>query len=314
LLIDQEPADGGMRVGIFFLAFETLTEQACYKNVDLMHIPQFLAIGHVTQDLVGNGLTPGGPALYSTCAARNLGLQTGMVTSYHEPFLQPTLLKGIDIHCQSARHTTTFTNLYDEHGKRRQMITGVAERILPAQIPTTWRQAAIVNLCPVADEYPAEIAQCFPQALIGVCPQGWMRQWDAAGQVMRKPWATFAEVLPHADVVFYSEDDVDAPEALAQTYLVYTDLVVITRGKRGASVYCPQQVEHVPAFLAAEVDPTGAGDVFATAFLIEYAATRDPRAAARFANCVASFVVEKEGVYGIPTLAEVQHRLATCQQ
>ena len=54
-----------------------------------------------------------------------------------------------------------------------------------------------------------------------------------------------------------------------------------------------------------EVDPTGAGDVFAAAYLIRYHETGDPYEAAQFANLVASFSVEAPGTEGIPTRDEV---------
>jgi sugar/nucleoside kinase (ribokinase family) len=138
-----------------------------------------------------------------------------------------------------------------------------------------------------------------------------MRRWDNEGHVFRKDWDNFREVLPYADIVFFSEEDVENPEKHAQIYLEYTKMVVITRGKRGASLYTEKEEYRAPAFPAIQVEPTGAGDVFATAFLIKYFEIRDPLEAMRFANCVASFVVEKEGIYGIPSPEDVRHRLKT---
>jgi sugar/nucleoside kinase (ribokinase family) len=234
-----------------------------------------------------------------------------MITSFSRPLLQPSLLHGIDICCQESQQTTAFMNLYNEAGERRQMIKGVANQIEVDQIPEAWSSAHIVNICPVANEYRAEIVQVFKQAVIGVCPQGWMRKWDKEGHVFKKDWDNFHEVLPYADMVFFSEEDVAHPENVAHRYLADTKIVVVTRGKRGASVYLGNEEYHVSAFPAIEVEPTGAGDVFATAFLINYFETRDPLEAARFANCVASFVVEKEGIYGIPSRKDVQQRLNT---
>jgi sugar/nucleoside kinase (ribokinase family) len=70
---------------------------------------------------------------------------------------------------------------------------------------------------------------------------------------------------------------------------------------------------HAPAFKSAvEVDPTGAGDVFAAAFFWHlHNSGGDWRTAADWANCVASFVVEKRGVAGVPKLAEVEKRWKT---
>lgn len=277
-----------------------------------MNVPHFVSVGHITHDLVGNGITPGGPALYSTRTARNLGIACGMVTSFSYPLLNPSLFDGIDICCKESQHTTTFVNLYNEQGKRRQIVEKVAETITSDFIPEAWRSANIVNICPVANEYRADLVQLFDRALIGVCPQGWMRQWGYDGHVHRKEWDTFQEVLPHADVVFFSRQDVDNPEQSTEMYLEYTKMVVVTRGEHGASVYCQQGEEyHIRAFYADEIDPTGAGDVFAAAFLVNYFDTRDPMKAATFANCVASFIIEKEGVYGIPLREDVEHRLRT---
>jgi 1D-myo-inositol 3-kinase len=58
------------------------------------------------------------------------------------------------------------------------------------------------------------------------------------------------------------------------------------------------------------VDPTGAGDVFASGFLIEYHLARDPWRAAAFACCAASFAVERPGLEGIPDRESVERRLA----
>src|SRR5205823_13024511 len=66
---------------------------------------------------------------------------------------------------------------------------------------------------------------------------------------------------------------------------------------RGCDVYREGQPHpfHSPAFRSAiEADPTGAGDVFAAAFLWHlHQSGGDWQTAADWANCVASFVVEK---------------------
>jgi sugar/nucleoside kinase (ribokinase family) len=86
-------------------------------------------------------------------------------------------------------------------------------------------------------------------------------------------------------------------------------LAVVTRGQRGASIHQDGHWQHSPAFQAGrQVDPTGAGDVFAAAFLIHYRQTGDALASADFANCVASFAVEKRHHHAIPTLEQVEER------
>jgi sugar/nucleoside kinase (ribokinase family) len=86
-------------------------------------------------------------------------------------------------------------------------------------------------------------------------------------------------------------------------------VVAFTRGENGADLCHKGEWRHVDAFPAAVVDPTGAGDVFASAFLIRLSEGDDVWAAARFASCAASFVVEAEGVTGVPTRRQVEERL-----
>jgi sugar/nucleoside kinase (ribokinase family) len=55
-----------------------------------------------------------------------------------------------------------------------------------------------------------------------------------------------------------------------------------------------------------EVDPTGAGDIFAAAFFTRLHATRDPWEAGRFATHLAAFSVTRRGLEGIPNRDEVE--------
>jgi len=154
------------------------------------------------------------------------------------------------------------------------------------------------------------LATVFPQALVGVTPQGWMRRWDEQGLVLAKEWQEAEKVLAHTSVLILSEEDIAPYPSIIEDYTEKVPVLVITEGEKGARVHNEGKWHHIPAFPTAEVEPTGAGDVFAAAFLIHYAKKRDAIASARFANCVASFAVEGEGTEGIPTLEQVKERLA----
>jgi sugar/nucleoside kinase (ribokinase family) len=117
------------------------------------------------------------------------------------------------------------------------------------------------------------------------------------------------EVLPHVDAAVVSGDDV-AEDRLIELWAGLAPALIVTMGARGARLNFEGRWRHIAPFPTREVDPTGAGDVFAAAFLIRYAETSEPLESARFASCVASFSVEAEGVGGIPTRAQVEGRLA----
>ncbi len=56
-----------------------------------------------------------------------------------------------------------------------------------------------------------------------------------------------------------------------------------------------------------EMDPTGAGDIFATAFMINYALNgKKLIESAQVASALAAISVIRPGIEGIPTEAEIQ--------
>ena len=137
-----------------------------------------------------------------------------------------------------------------------------------------------------------------------------MRRWGEDGLIHAVPWEGAEEVLSVADVLVFSEDDVGGDRDLIHRYGSMVKIMVVTQGRRGSTVYYQgQRPHHFPAFVAQEVDPTGAGDVFCAAYLVHLAETGDPFASARFANCVASFSIEALGINGIPTRQQVEQRL-----
>jgi sugar/nucleoside kinase (ribokinase family) len=124
--------------------------------------------------------------------------------------------------------------------------------------------------------------------------------------VLRKPLSDVSFLAP-CRAVFCSEEDLGEDADRLTLALVGTvPIVVVTRGAAGASVIVDGKTHHVPAAPAREVDPTGAGDVFAAAFLIALAQGKDPLAAARHGAACAAVVVE--GV-GPSALTRLVHRL-----
>ena len=67
--------------------------------------------------------------------------------------------------------------------------------------------------------------------------------------------------------------------------------VIVTHGSRGSTVYCGGHAEFVPA-RAIPSDPTGAGDAFATAYVVARNAGFGPTGAARRATAVVASLLE----------------------
>ncbi len=270
----------------------------------------YLILGYVTVDRIDERrVALGGTATYSALAARNLGARVGIHTSAaYEPGLVDTLY-GTMIARVPAEFTTCFVNEY-HGGVRRQIIESVAEKLSYDQVLPEWRNAPLVHLAPLCQEIDASLVDRFPRSMIGVTPQGWMRQWGEDGLVHAIDWADADKVLARADAVVLSEQDVSQPSVI-QDWARKARLMVVTLADHGCDVYRQGEPApyHSPAFQSAkEVDPTGAGDVFAAAYFWHLRQTGDWRQAADWANCVASFAVEKRGILGVPKLEEVEKR------
>lgn len=292
------------------------------QSVQNTGIPEFLAIGHVTRDVHADGsFSLGGTVTYAATTANCLGLKAAIVTCADAQLLAelPSRLPGIGLAVQLASATTTFANQYTD-GFRIQYLQNRAELQRTEDVPLPWRNAPVVLLGPVAQELTAAFLKLFPRrpgGIVAATSQGWLRRWDADGHVWPTPWTTAEQVLPSLDVLILSHDDllpfadgkrVDADAILAHWSLLIP-LLVATDGRHGATLFQHGVAEHFDAYTATEVDPTGAGDVFAASFLCHLHRHSNPRAAVNFANCVASFSIEHIGVSGVPTLEMVERRL-----
>jgi sugar/nucleoside kinase (ribokinase family) len=137
-----------------------------------------------------------------------------------------------------------------------------------------------------------------------------MRRWDQSGHVSGCLWEGAEPWLARADAVVLSDEDVGGDESLIAQYASQTRLLAVTHGTIGCTVHTQGQSRSFSAPSVSEVDPTGAGDIFATAFFVALSRCSDPWMAARFANCVAAGSVARVGLDSTPRADEI----ARCEQ
>lgn len=283
--------------------------------------PDFLAIGHLTYDVSpepGNPhgrVRPGGAAAFAAVTARELGLRAALVTSVASSYPVDEVLPGIQLHVVESPFTTFFQNIYvrdghGENGARRQVLGGRASSIMRSDIPPDWLDTPIVYLGPLVREVPPDASLWFPDADVGVAIQGWLRTWDDYGRVTE-------DSNPPADLAggyrLLAGSAAEFPENDRQLLARWTgsaEVLGVTDGPAGARIHTDGREIGVPAYRADEIDPTGAGDIWVAACLIRLVETGDPVEAARFANAAGSVSVEREGLSGAPTRAEIEARMA----
>jgi ribokinase len=106
-------------------------------------------------------------------------------------------------------------------------------------------------------------------------------------------------IAPEVDYLTPNETEADAVRGARGT-------VVLTLGEQGARL----GDELVPAFRAAVVDTTGAGDAFTAAFAVALAEGRSDLDAVRWGCAAGAHMVEHPGVVpGLPTRAQLEARL-----
>ena len=265
---------------------------------------EYLVIGHVTRDENSDSPSLGGTAAYAALTARALGLRVGILTScgVENSF---DALDGIYIISIPSKHTTTFENIYIQD-ERQQILHQIAAPISFDHVPEAWRRTPIIHLGPVADEVESQLPAGFSPALLGLTPQGWLRAWDAKGRIGLRKWLQMEASLNGAGAAVLSLEDVNGDEELIEEMSLASRVLVITEGAEGARLYWNNDLRRFPAPSMNEVDPTGAGDIFAAAFFIRLHSTRDPWEAARFATQLAAYSVTRRGLAGIPTMEEIQ--------
>ncbi len=274
----------------------------------------FLAIGHVCHDWTPSGNVLGGTTSYASFFARKMNLQTAILTSFGSDFEFQNRFQNISLHNIPSEKTTCFKNVYDGQS-RQQFLLDKSNNIFTNHIPEDFKNPKMVLLGPIANEIDFGFFDLFENSMMAVCPQGWMRRWDSEGKVFHQTLENWS-IFQKADVVILSEEDLTLPAGQAgfQFDLIpkladLFNILVVTKGEKGAEVFFNNNKHTFPSFPSRMIDPTGAGDIFATAFLIRYFETKNISQAANFANAAASFCIEKKGTSELPLRKQIETRI-----
>jgi 1D-myo-inositol 3-kinase len=275
--------------------------------------PDFVAIGHVTLDRFGEALRPGGAALFAAVTAHRLGLSVGLLTSHAEDFPLELIPPQIEVVSVDAADTTHFEHRH-EPGGRVSHVRALAAPLTAADVPDDWHGASLILLAPVLDEVDPMIATLFTDGAVGAAAQGWLRHAGADGLVAPRAWHSPELLLQSVQALFLSREDIRGQEGEVVEWFQRMPVGVLTADRDGALLFVNGERYEVHPRPAREIDQTGAGDVFAATFLIQYQRDGDPWQAAAAAACAGSLAVEGEGWSTLPDRASLEGALADYQR
>lgn len=267
------------------------------------HTPSgtFVAVGHSTRDVTtlasGETLPPriGGAVSFAGATARHYGLSASIITSTDDPGELQSLLPGVNVVNVPSDQTTTFGNDYSS-GERSQTLSAIASGIGIGDIPDNLRSPDIALICPLVREVELESLAWFPDSITGTILQGFLRSWDRHGNV-----STSAIEPPmmerKIEIAVVSARELDI--AQAEAWSSAARVVAQTRGSEGVGIYVDGVWTDIPVLPVVEIDPTGAGDVWAAAYLIRIRQTADAIDSAVFATRAAAHSVTAVGLVGI---------------
>jgi sugar/nucleoside kinase (ribokinase family) len=263
-----------------------------------------LVSGHATLDRLGDRFVPGGTVFYAGQAWRALGARVRVLTAA-APDLPAAALEGLEAEIQPSPRTTTFENVYGPDGKRTQRVEAFAPPIDPSRLPAGWRSPDVLHLGPLLGETPlAAFRETVSARVTGLCAQGLVRKVGPDGRVAQPRWEFDPAELGFLDVVCLGEDDVVGQGDLVARLAATVPIVAFTHGALGCDLIVRGRTRRVGIFPAREVDPTGAGDVFAAGLLLGLARGEDPVDAARLGAAAASIVIEARGGEALPRTGE----------
>jgi sugar/nucleoside kinase (ribokinase family) len=245
-------------------------------------------VGNLSLDRVeGRPPRPGGPPRYAARSLAALGVpslvRVKTAAADRGQLVQPLEELGIPVEWRPGATTATYAFSYD----------GDVRTMEVRELGATWSPEDVAGLGADWVHVGALFRGEFPEETLAALAQNARLSFDGQGLVRParlgplelepEPDTSF---LRHVSVLKLSEEEALAlAGSLEEAPLTELGVpeVVVTLGSRGAIVVAGASLVHVPAEHV-DADPTGAGDAFAAAYVVERSRGREPREAAERAT------------------------------
>ncbi len=241
-------------------------------------------LGNLSRDVLpGRPPHVGGGPYHGARALQRLRVPARIVarcaTLDRETLLPPLVRLGTPVRYVPGASTATFAFTYD--GDRRTMsIDAIGDTWRPGDVPEL--RSRWIHIAPLSrGEWPAATVKALARRYrVSFDGQGLVRRPEVGPLVLDDDFDR--ELLQYIWVLKLADEEA---EAIGDVHSLGVREVVVTHGSRGSTVYCGGVAEDVKAH-PLDRDPTGAGDAFATAYIVGRNAGFGPVGAARRATAV----------------------------
>jgi sugar/nucleoside kinase (ribokinase family) len=255
-------------------------------------------VGSLSLDSVEGGAPRiGGCPFFAARALRTLGTPGLIVAKCATPdrqlLLPPLIRLGVPVVWQDSSVSASFSFSY-ERERRTMTLEAVADPWTPEEAAGPLAGVRWVHVAPLTRaDFPAETLAALARGRrVSLDGQGLARVPQVGPLTLDSDYD--AAVLDSVSILKLSEEEaellVDGYDERALGQLGVRE-VVVTLGSRGCIVFADGVADLVRAHAVSAGDPTGAGDMFATAYLAARSSGATPTAAARRAAALVSDVL-----------------------
>jgi sugar/nucleoside kinase (ribokinase family) len=282
-----------------------------------MHPAIIYLIGNSTRDKIitshGEAETIGGTVWYAAQLLARLMPQEAINVVGHGDALVKRHFEEQNVDVRYVKidgRIAHFENNYTGALRRQHARMGV--RLEMSDIPPEAFDAEALLVGPLLQDIDLSILAAKRKGYLLLDVQGLLRHITPANQVIERMGPDAAMAIQHCDIlklnareaqIITSTNHVDT--ALKNLYRMGPNLIVITQGSKGAHIYDGERLIHLSTPEVPVVDSTGAGDIFAAAFLRQYLDSLDPVIAGQSAVIAAALSTRGFGASAIPSQQEI---------
>ena len=232
---------------------------------------------------------PGGSGSNFSVAAKTLGasvtLYTAVGTGHFSKLIKEELERlGIRIHgIRKEGEQSLIFIASTPKGKVMYSLKGASHKLLPEDLPDTLNGDVIH----VASKPSNFVFKYSGKGRLSYSP---------GPHVFQTELEMMLESIKKSDIVFLNESEARHLNMYPHPIVMPKELLVVTLGEKGSVVFLRDSAYYVEPFkVDTVVDTTGAGDVYAAAFLTEYLRSKDPLRAAKVASVAGAIAVTVMG-------------------